>query len=637
MDVISSRPLGFIRSHVATSFLLIAALTGCSTLSAQKPSLPPQMGVDEIPTSSAENLSVGLALAGGGSKAVPFAMGVLAGLRETGVLQKVDAISSVSGGSYAALYYFEQLLETKPEERDLTFADCIPLARRQSLSCLGEDDSICIGKLKYWSLGDRAGYCPWYESTDKRVPPWWTPEGTYWQPYDAQWREDPLRWASNLRGRQDVFKKDFSYRATTEGKGSVTWLLTKLVAINSIGLGIPNFATNILFDWRLDLSPSKDTYNNGIVTAWGSEPQSPSEEGGTSEWKRPAPDSNATAALTFDVLREKYHDRECAADPACRVPFWIINTTAGTLKGPLRLFDRTKFTGRDNDFEFTPDGYGSAKFGREQWHTKELEPKLTVAEAVGASSAFLDSQQRSKGGAFFGPVANFFLRLANLAWGSDIPNYALRKAERDRLVATHLLLPYPFYLFHHRTGKPDGLSIHLSDGGQSENLGVYALLRRGVKQIIVVDEAEDADYRMDDLRSLHNQLQAAPVKRSIFIQGLKNFPGDCGKSGNPFGLKDHWPAPILLGSVCRGDVPCDADLTAARLFITSRHSTARHARVRRCPCRNWLIRLGRMSHWTDARGRAMQIDHSIRIRAKSSDSCGTTETRTCFLSTLRSG
>jgi hypothetical protein len=93
------------------------------------------------------------------------------------------------------------------------------------------------------------------------------------------------------------------------------------------------------------------------------------------------------------------------------------------------------------------------------------------------------------------------------------------------------------------------------------------LLRRGFKQIIVVVEAEDPDYRMDDLCSPHNQLQAAPVKRSIFIQGLKNFPGDCGKSGNPFGLEDRWPAPILLGSVCRGDVPCDGDPIAARLFI----------------------------------------------------------------------
>lgn len=43
--------------------------------------------------------SIGLALSGGGSRAIAFHLGVLKGLHELGVLSQIDAISTVSGGS----------------------------------------------------------------------------------------------------------------------------------------------------------------------------------------------------------------------------------------------------------------------------------------------------------------------------------------------------------------------------------------------------------------------------------------------------------------------------------------------------------------------------------------------------------
>jgi NTE family protein len=61
---------------------------------------------------------VGLALSGGGFRAAFFHVGVLARLAETGVLAKVEAISTVSGGSIVgALYYIrlKHLLETTPD------------------------------------------------------------------------------------------------------------------------------------------------------------------------------------------------------------------------------------------------------------------------------------------------------------------------------------------------------------------------------------------------------------------------------------------------------------------------------------------------------------------------------------------
>lgn len=48
---------------------------------------------------------VGLAISGGGSRSANFAAGVMFELQRIGLLQKVDAISSVSGGSLTAAYY----------------------------------------------------------------------------------------------------------------------------------------------------------------------------------------------------------------------------------------------------------------------------------------------------------------------------------------------------------------------------------------------------------------------------------------------------------------------------------------------------------------------------------------------------
>lgn len=48
---------------------------------------------------------IGLALSGGGYRAAAFHIGTLRALHKLNVLDKVDVISSVSGGSITAAYY----------------------------------------------------------------------------------------------------------------------------------------------------------------------------------------------------------------------------------------------------------------------------------------------------------------------------------------------------------------------------------------------------------------------------------------------------------------------------------------------------------------------------------------------------
>ena len=61
-------------------------------------------------TSNDECPSLALALGGGGSRAAPYAMGVLEGMLNTGLISHTQLISSVSGGGYAALWYYTELM-----------------------------------------------------------------------------------------------------------------------------------------------------------------------------------------------------------------------------------------------------------------------------------------------------------------------------------------------------------------------------------------------------------------------------------------------------------------------------------------------------------------------------------------------
>jgi len=57
------------------------------------------------PDTMQDEMFIGLAISGGGSRAANFGAAVMFELADLGLLHRVDAISSVSGGSIAAAYY----------------------------------------------------------------------------------------------------------------------------------------------------------------------------------------------------------------------------------------------------------------------------------------------------------------------------------------------------------------------------------------------------------------------------------------------------------------------------------------------------------------------------------------------------
>ena len=76
--------------------------------------------------------SVGLALSGGGFRAALYHIGVLAKLAEMDLLQKVEALSCVSGGSIVGAHYYlevRKLLGEKPD-REITKEDYVGIVKR---------------------------------------------------------------------------------------------------------------------------------------------------------------------------------------------------------------------------------------------------------------------------------------------------------------------------------------------------------------------------------------------------------------------------------------------------------------------------------------------------------------------------
>lgn len=75
---------------------------------------------------------LGLALSGGGFRAAFFHIGVLARMAETGLLRRVEVLSTVSGGSIVGAFCYlhvKRLLESKPDA-SITDADYVAIMRR---------------------------------------------------------------------------------------------------------------------------------------------------------------------------------------------------------------------------------------------------------------------------------------------------------------------------------------------------------------------------------------------------------------------------------------------------------------------------------------------------------------------------
>lgn len=125
---------------------------------------------------------------------------------------------------------------------------------------------------------------------------------------------------------------------------------------------------------------------------------------------------------------------------------------------------------------------------------------ISLATAITISGAAASPNM----GYYSTPATAFLMTLFNVRLGAWLPNPATVSAcDLKRPVSTLRAL---FSELLGQSGK-DGAAIYLSDGGHFENLGLYTMIRRGCRNIVVVDAAADPAMGFADLGNAVRKIQ----------------------------------------------------------------------------------------------------------------------------------
>lgn len=432
--------------------------------------------------------NLGLALSGGGTRSASFALGVLKALEKQDILDKVDVMSSVSGGSYINYWYFSQLF--------------------------------------YWDkIAGKLGKRP--QEKFSMIFDAWSDSDTNLDDPDGYRFQRTLEQSSKILA--------FAHKPTffNEFTAKIQYGVETMIQ----GLSVPiHWITNGLFDWELNITPYFYFYKDGLERTYGFVPLDYTLEhfangkramGNQNIWAEPIYLTDFKAF--FEEKKEKGY------------PYFVINTTAS-------LGNSVYPYGENNDgktmekavFEFTPWGcYSPLLWNRQDdrmfrhvagypngsenycpqdfhfepdddwnvgWRDMDVSRAVTIsAAAVDGQGEFVDIAGREE--ANYTILGRKWYDLAlealNLNLGYQLANPKTSLFQRS----IHKLLPWPLYVGLDYLLGNDSTSLHFSDGGHSENLGIFALVRRGVKNIIVVDSERDTESVFEGAKRFEQALE----------------------------------------------------------------------------------------------------------------------------------
>jgi hypothetical protein len=436
--------------------------------------------------------AVGIAMSGGGIRSAAFNIGVLQALHERRILQTVDVMSAVSGGSYAMSWYLLQpFYAARAAAREHTKFDLDaiidemfqPAGRFQAH--LSRNPSMA----DYIDVAIGAAF-----------------DSTLFQPLRAFVASMGLG-ASGQYNRMGAVREGYRER------------------IQELFQGLPT-------------SQATDEIGNLISM---SERQ---------ELNLESSDVSRVTPVRYRELAEFLL--------GTRLPFFIFNAAVLVERPYRHMLWPTAF-------EFTADDLGSDVCGYRRWD--ELR-HLDVSEAreeqtrAGGWRGYRDSLRR-RGDA----RPNRWIFMVNLA--SAISGAAVglsyfdpRKPLRRMRLATWT----PFvgnldlgYLFPREIWEGKG-ALYLSDGGHSENLGAYALIKRKCRTIIIVDADHEpaVPYAFGSYSKLKERL-AKEMNMILTISDIDAYLDATRRIGKP-------TAPAA--AVMRGTVtPMNGDPAAAQISV----------------------------------------------------------------------
>jgi hypothetical protein len=174
-----------------------------------------------------------------------------------------------------------------------------------------------------------------------------------------------------------------------------------------------------------------------------------------------------------------------------RAPFLLVNAALNLVAGRNLAWQERKAA----SFTFSPLHVGSAE-SSVGYRTSEKYAADVGGITLGTALAVSGAAISPNAGAFSTPLRTFLLTLFNarLGWwlghpaepkavAVSGPPFAVKPMLRELLGRTDDRKPWLF----------------VSDGGHFDNLGLYEIVRRGCKTIVVVDASCDAARKFDDL------------------------------------------------------------------------------------------------------------------------------------------
>jgi hypothetical protein len=160
-------------------------------------------------------------------------------------------------------------------------------------------------------------------------------------------------------------------------------------------------------------------------------------------------------------------------------PVHVINTTLN-LVGGRDLSTAQRYAAL---FTISPEVCGSARTG---YHRTEdyMNGTLSVGTAVAASGAAVSTNMGSKS---ISSALALLLALFNIRLGvwAPTPNKSRWHEAQARL--------WPFYLLREALSQTNDLGAYcyLTDGGHFENTGLYSLVERGCRNVLLIDSGAD--------------------------------------------------------------------------------------------------------------------------------------------------
>lgn len=270
----------------------------------------------------------------------------------------------------------------------------------------------------------------------------------------------------------------------------------------TLGNAPANLLENGLFGRHTNTSVIADEYRRRLMWAYQFAPK---EASGKAAWN----DKGERNFPTEISLREF----DLKTSVKAGLPFLIVNATSQYNKAstsPLPLAKRV--------FEFTPLAYGSDALGRHSLTEGSSNPTL---KEVGLDElhefSFRDFPYLSLIGAISGAAVDWTdlvgdlpripLSALNTDLGWHIRNP--RIPDQEEKIRNYKNKVFPLYFFDPLFyNDVNGLAWYVTDGGHTENIGLFSLIRRGCGNIVVADGEGDPNFVFESYFKLKRELLA---------------------------------------------------------------------------------------------------------------------------------